>query len=234
MKNNKKNNRGKALKMKKFKRGVLFFTMIVISLLVYVNTRFVGNRDAVYAQLCEQYGKVDDLKEESSTPEVPAEEVSEEISSSTVKNLNLTADMDLRTRSNISAEEADKMLAGTNLKGLGSAFVKAEQMYDVNALYMIGLACLESAYGTSTYAKERNNLFGWNAVDSNPNKASSFKSKEDAILLVAKSLQKNYLRKGGAYYAGYSARAIDVHYCTDKAHADKIVSIVNRLKQKLA
>ncbi len=98
---------------------------------------------------------------------------------------------------------------------------------------MMGLACLESGYGTSNFARERNNLYGWNAVDSNPNKASKFESKESATLYVAEKLAKNYLTEGGAYYEGKSARAIDVHYCTDKQHADKICNIVSTLKGKL-
>ena len=98
---------------------------------------------------------------------------------------------------------------------------------------MMGLACLESGFGNSAFAQKRNNLYGWNAVDSNPNNASSFTSKKEATLYVASKLQSNYLTESGVYYEGYSPRAVDVHYCTDKAHADKIVNIVNNLLQKL-
>lgn len=98
---------------------------------------------------------------------------------------------------------------------------------------MVGLACLESGYGTSSFAKERNNLYGWNAVDSNPDKAKKFASKEEATLYVAEKLATNYLSESGCYYEGKTARAIDVHYCTDKAHADKICNIVATLEEKL-
>lgn len=50
---------------------------------------------------------------------------------------------------------------------------------------------------------------------------------------MSSKLQKNYLSENGCYFNGYSARAVDVKYCTDKQHADKIVSIVNRLLKKL-
>jgi beta-N-acetylglucosaminidase len=76
-------------------------------------------------------------------------------------------------------------------------------------------------------------LSGWNAVDSNPNKASYFKSKEECILYVAKKLKQNYLTKGGAYFDGYTAKDIDKHYCSDKEHANKIIKIVNKLKNKI-
>lgn len=99
--------------------------------------------------------------------QVAVEEVKEE----EVKNFVLTVDSDLTIPSNISSEEVNKMLDGTNLSGLGEAFVKAEKEKGVNALYMLGLACLESGYGNSYFAIERNNLYGWSAYDSNPRKS---------------------------------------------------------------
>ena len=81
-------------------------------------------------------------------------------------------DADLTIPSNISAKEAEKMLENyPKLHGLGAAFVKAEKEKGVNALYMLGLACLESNYGRSNFAVERNNLYGWCAYDSNPRKS---------------------------------------------------------------
>ena len=87
--------------------------------------------------------------------------------------------------------------------------------------------------GTSSYAINRNNLVGWNAVDSNPNKATYFKSKDECILFVADKLKTNYLTEGGIYFEGYSAKNVDKHYCTDKEHANKIIKIVNKLINKL-
>ena len=86
--------------------------------------------------------------------------------------------------------------------------------------------------GTSDFAMYRNNLVGWNAVDYNPNNATTFESKEHCILFVAEKLQQNYLTEGGAYFEGYTAEDIDIHYCTDKEHAEKIVKIVNELVEK--
>ena len=57
----------------------------------------------------------------------------------------------------------------------------------------MGLACLESSYGNSNFAKNRNNIFGWNAVDSNPGKASYFTSKTECVMFVAEKLSNNYL-----------------------------------------
>lgn len=149
------------------------------------------------------------------------------------KNYNLTLTTDLRTKSNLHAIDYDTMLQGTNLEGIGKAIEQAEKKYSVNGLYLMGLCIVESAWGTSPFAVNRNNLVGWNAIDSNPGKATTFESKEDCILHVAQKLQQNYLTEGGAYFEGYTAPDIDVHYCTDKLHANKIVNVVNELIEKI-
>ena len=59
--------------------------------------------------------------------------------------------------------------------------------------------------------------------------AKHFETKYSATLFVASKLKANYLTEGGAYHEGYSARSVDVHYCTDKKHADKIVSCIHYL-----
>lgn len=148
-------------------------------------------------------------------------------------NTNLTIDTDVRIPSNLTEEQYNKMLEGTNLYGLGKALVQAENDYQVNGLYLLGLACLESAYGSSGYAIKRNNLVGWNAIDSNPDNATYFESQADCILFVASKLQQNYLTEGGAYFEGYTPKDIDVHYCTDKQHANKICQIVANLKNRI-
>ena len=153
--------------------------------------------------------------------------------SDNIKNYSLTVDMDLRIKSHLDENDYNELLKNTNLKSIGSALVKAENEYDINGLYLMGLCCLESAYGTSNFAMNRNNLVGWNANDSNPQNASYFSSFEDCILKVAQKLQENYLNENGCYFNGYSARAIDVKYCTDPYHCDKIVNIVNNLIKKM-
>ena len=95
--------------------------------------------------------------------------------------------MPLRTRSAIPAEVYDKYLQTKNIDGSsvlwgkGPVFVQAQEEFGMNALAVYAMACLESAYGTSQYAVQRNNLFGWSAYDSDPNQASWFKSADQAI-----------------------------------------------------
>ena len=216
---------------KKMKKVAIIAILGFIGGGIFFNSRFyTSSQEEVYSTLKEKYG----IAVVQTTPDIISDAISEKTSENQIqKNLTLSVNSDLRVASNVTSEEIDKMLEGTKLHGLGSAFVEAEQKYGVNALYMMGLACLESGFGNSAFAQKRNNLYGWNAVDSNPNNASTFKNKKEATLYVASKLQSNYLTEGGVYYEGYSPRAVDVHYCTDKAHADKIVNIVNNLLQKL-
>lgn len=143
-----------------------------------------------------------------------------------VKRYELTTTTDLTISCNLTAEDYEVLLP-KNLKGLGQALVEADSK--VNGLYMLGLICLESGYGTSSFAINRNNLVGWNANDSNPNGASYFNSKAECIKIVTDKLKKNYLTESDVYYNGVTPRAVDVRYCSDKQHADKIVAIVSKL-----
>ena len=52
----------------------------------------------------------------------------------------------------------------------------------MNALLSLGIAVNESAWGTSSICKNKNNLFGLNAVDTSPcQSADYFASVEDCI-----------------------------------------------------
>ena len=198
---------------------------IIIINLILLLLIFIGPRQEQNIKI------VNDIKNviiENAVKIIPEETVIEPII-----NLDLTTTSDLRTPSNLKAEDYDKMLEGTNLYGIGTALEQAEKEHSVNGLYLMGLACLESGYGTSNYAVNRNNLVGWNAVNSNPNKASYFDSKEECILYVAEKLKTNYLSENGCYFNGYTAKAVDVKYCSDTEHAEKIVQIVNKLKNKI-
>ena len=87
--------------------------------------------------------------------------------------------LSLRTKTGISASKLDKYVAdrsGSVLKGEGQSFIDAQDQYGFNALLIYAMACHESAYGTSFYAVNRYNLFGWNAFDDSPSDASYFSS----------------------------------------------------------
>lgn len=90
----------------------------------------------------------------------------------------------LRSKTNISVDTLNSYLANVNgsvMKDSGQIFVDAQNKYGINALLLFAMACHESANGTSGYAVNRYNLFGWDAVDANPNQASFFSSVADCV-----------------------------------------------------
>lgn len=94
--------------------------------------------------------------------------------------------LSVRSKTNIKASVFDSFLysqkgSNTVMKGSGSIFINAQNKYGCNALIIYAMACLESAYGTSGYAMNRNNLFGWSAYDDSPNDASYFSSVEVCV-----------------------------------------------------
>ena len=91
-----------------------------------------------------------------------------------VSNLNISFDMNLLTKSNITIEELQKGFANTNMQGLEQYFINAENETGINAIYLAGLATHESGWNTSDFARERNNLFGWQSYDSNLNATKRF------------------------------------------------------------
>lgn len=83
----------------------------------------------------------------------------------------------LRYKDAVTVEELDRLLHDYPLipensllkrDGVAEAFIRAQDNYGVSALGLLSIACLESAYGTSRIARNKQNLFGWGAVDSNP------------------------------------------------------------------
>ena len=93
----------------------------------------------------------------------------------------------LRTKSNLSASDLQNYLNSVGhgndsvMSGNAQAFIDAQNKYGVNASMVYAMACHESAHGTSYYATTRANLFGWNAVDSNPDQASSYNGIYSAV-----------------------------------------------------
>ena len=80
----------------------------------------------------------------------------------------------------------------SKLYNQGAAFVNTQNTWGVNASLMFGTAILESSWGTSTYAMDRNNLFGHNASDTNPDAATRYASVQACLEAHA----KNYISAG--------------------------------------
>ena len=142
-------------------------------------------------------------------------------------------DYDVMNPSGCSTDELNTILT-EGLEGLGAAFEAAEVITGINAMYMIAHAALESAWGTSEIATTKNNLFGFNAVDSDPSLASGFASLSHCIQWWAMWMKNNYLTPGAQFYNGTTIHDIFIMYSTSHdTEANSVVEIMNDLKSKL-
>lgn len=140
---------------------------------------------------------------------------------------------DIRTQTGLTGAQLDKALEGTGLEGLGQYYAKAEKEYGVSSIALVGISALESSWGNSKFARERNNLFGYQAYDSNVNAAKHFSSKEEAIMTVANHLSQNYLTEGAMYHNGYTLESVNIMYASDMGWSQKITGIMNRIVEGL-
>lgn len=58
--------------------------------------------------------------------------------------------------------------AASSMYGEGNAFINAQVVYGVNGLLVYAMGMHESGRGTSAISIQKNNIFGWGAVDANP------------------------------------------------------------------
>ncbi|MED2927649.1 N-acetylglucosaminidase [Bacillus swezeyi] len=113
----------------------------------------------------------------------------------------------------LSASEINsKILKGKGiLEGKGAAFVEASKKYNINELYLISHALLETGNGTSQLAKGVKyngktvyNMYGYGAYDSCPLECGSktayeqgWDTPEKAIIGGAELIGKNYIHRSG-------------------------------------
>ena len=145
---------------------------------------------------------------------------------------------DLRKQTNYTAAELDKVyslmnIQGSRLAGKGEVFKEAEKRYQVNALYLMAHSALESAWGRSQIAKDKNNFFGIAAYDTTPyDSAKSFDNVDKGILGAAKWIRENYIDEGRTYL-GNKSSGMNVLYASDPYWGEKIASIMMTINSKL-
>ncbi len=131
--------------------------------------------------------------------------------------------MDLSKPSGITPEELAPMLRGGTI-GLEEAFIEAEEKYGVNAIFLVSIAALESAWGTINFRE--NNMFGYGS--------SGYDTKEENIMVVAEGLGNNYLSSEGVYYSGVTASDVNVRYATSTTWDDKVIYQMSLLYEEWA
>lgn len=175
-------------------------------------------------------------------------------SNSNITNSNEKANLNFNTSLNkpsgLSLEEFQKILTDSKdvnhiLKNNAQYFYYIEKQYNINGVFVAAVGIHESAWGTSKISKDKNNLFGYGAYDSNPYQgAYNFSNYSECIDLIARVFVKYYINpKGtniygnqkaeGTYYNGATLEGVNKRYASDKNWANSVYSYMKYLYNKL-
>lgn len=162
----------------------------------------------------------------------------------------ISFNMPLNKPSGLSLEQFKKVLTDNKdvnkiFENNAEYFYYIEEEYNINGIFVASIGIHESAWGTSRIAKNKYNLFGYGAYDSNPyNGAYTFSNYSESIDLLARVLVKYYLNpKGtaiydgqvasGKYYSGNTVSDVNKKYATDKNWANCVYKYMEYLYGKV-
>lgn len=141
----------------------------------------------------------------------------------------------LRSKTVYSAAQLNEIInskaAGYKMSNTGDVFTNYQNIYGVNALIAVGIAANESAWGQSSIAQEKNNLFGLNAVDIAPGQsANAYESIDACIKIFTETYMskrylnpKNWVYSGG--YLGNKGSGMNVRYASDPYWGEKNANV---------
>lgn len=137
--------------------------------------------------------------------------------------------IDFKSESNVTSQALENSLY-YNLKDLSDTFIECEEKYGVNAIALASIAAVESGWGNSKLAENKNNLFGWRKSSGS---YMSFTSKSECIEYVAKSLSENYLDENGKYYSGGTRTAnIALRYSESETWKDTVNEVAKQIENR--
>ncbi|MBQ9659070.1 MAG: G5 domain-containing protein [Clostridia bacterium] len=165
-------------------------------------------------------------------------------------NNNLSFDIKLNKPSGLTLEQFKKILTDDKDKNKifeknAEFFYYIEKQYNINGVFVAAVAIHESSWGTSSLAKNKKNLFGYGASDSDPyNNAYKFTSYSESIDLMARVFVKYYInpkgtkiygdeKASGKYYNGSTISDVNKKYATDNAWTSGVYKNMKYLYNKL-
>lgn len=163
---------------------------------------------------------------------------------------SLNFNMSLNKPSGLSLEQFKKVLSDERdvynvFEENAEYFYYVEKQYNINGIFIAAIGIHESAWGTSQIARNKLNLFGYGAYDSNPyNGAYTFSNISESIDLMARVLTKYYLNPAGTkiynsetavatYYNGPTVSGVNTRYATDKNWANAVYNYMKYLYEKI-
>ena len=140
--------------------------------------------------------------------------------------------------------DPDKMLEflrkkqANELIKLVPEIIAVGRQMNMNPLYILSHAILESGWGKSEIASKKNNLFGYGAYDDNPmDNAFTFPTKKNCLWYVMGKVAHRYLSpKGygeqGRFWGGEASLAgMNKFYASDPKWGEKIAHLMNKIEE---
>ncbi len=152
--------------------------------------------------------------------------------------------LSFRSKTNYTAEELNsyinsKTSSSSGIYNAGQDFINAQEEVYINAAMELAFAIHESGWGNSLIAKSKNNLFGINAVDSDPyNSATTFDSIQDCIeyhvqyFLGTRYFNPEYYVAFGTNF-GNKYQGMNYKYASDAFWGEKIAKHYYQLDKAL-
>lgn len=147
-----------------------------------------------------------------------------------------------RSQTNYGVDALNTMLnsqvsATSKMRDIAAVLIEKQNKYGTNALLMAGVAANESAWGNSSIAQSKNNLFGLNAVDSSPGQSANYYANVETCIKDYSEtyMSKQYLNPNNwKYFGGFlgnKASGINVKYASDPYWGEKAAALAYRLDQ---
>ena len=168
------------------------------------------------------------LKQEEQLRSQEALRIAEENKKETI--WEYTTSTDITQPCGLSADELNRALVNTGLKGLGQKYLDAEMNHGVNAVVLIAIHAHESGWGNSSLSQSNNNLGG---IKTKSGGWASFSSKGECISYSAKLLGENYLTPQGKFYNGTDLTSVNIKYCETSDWAGKVVDTINTILKRI-
>lgn len=193
----------------------------------------------------EGYVKAESLTSVALNPEMP------ELARIKRLMVSLAFNMPLNKPSGLTREDFKKVLSNNPqdvnkiFENSAEFFYELEQKYNINGIFLASIGVHESAWGTSTIANDKKNLFGYGAYDRSPYASSfTFDTYEEGMETLAKVLVKYYLNEKdtpiydgetatGSYYNGPTVSGVNTRYASDKEWCNKVYAYMVKFYQKL-
>ena len=193
----------------------------------------------------EGYVECKNLTSSKVTPDVVEENRVQRI------KMTLSESMPLNESTDLTLEDYKKMLSGNAsdknhiLEENAEVFYNMDKNYHMNGVFLASIAIHESAWGTSTIAKDKKNLFGYGAYDNSPYASSfAFDTYAEGIELVAKALVKYYINEEGtpiyeeelakgSYYEEPTVASVNKRYASDENWHNRVYSYMEYLYNRL-